>query len=42
VLRGALGGVWLPIGAFGVGNLATTLLIPRATELLTRISNPTT
>lgn len=27
--------VWLPIGAFEVGNLATTLLILRATELLT-------
>lgn len=35
LLRGELGGVWLPIGAFEVGNLATTLLILRATELLT-------
>jgi len=35
LLRGEVGGVWLPIGAFEVGNLATTLLILRATELLT-------
>lgn len=34
LLRGDLGRVWLPIGAFEVGNLATTLLILRATELL--------
>lgn len=32
---GELGRVWLPIGAFEAGNLATTLLILRATELLT-------
>jgi MFS family permease len=35
LLRGDLGEVWLPIGAFEIGNLATTLLILRATELLT-------
>lgn len=35
LLRGELGRVWLPIGAFEAGNLATTLLILRATELLT-------
>jgi MFS family permease len=35
LLRGDLGRVWLPIGAFEAGNLATTLLILRATELLT-------
>ncbi len=27
LLRGELGGVWLPIGAFELSNLATTLLI---------------
>jgi MFS family permease len=35
LLQGELRGVWLPIGAFEVGNLATTLLILRATDLLT-------
>jgi len=35
LLRGDLGRVWAPIGAFEAGNLATTLLILRATELLT-------
>lgn len=34
LLQGVLRSVWLPIGAFEVGNLAT-LLILRATELLT-------
>jgi len=35
LLRGRLGRLWVPIGAFEAGNLATTLLILRATELLT-------
>jgi MFS family permease len=35
LLGGDLGRVWLPIGAFEMGNMATTLLILRATELLT-------
>lgn len=35
LLRGEVGGVWLPIGAFEVGNLATTLLFLRPNELLT-------
>jgi hypothetical protein len=35
LLRGELGCVWLPIGAFEVTDLATTLLILRATEVPT-------
>ena len=35
LLQGHLGRLWIPIGAFEAGNLATTLLILRATELLT-------
>lgn len=35
LLEGRLRRIWLPIGAFEMGNLATTLLILRATELLT-------
>ncbi len=35
LLRGRLGRLWVPIGAFELGNLATTLLILRATDLLT-------
>lgn len=34
LLPGNLGRIWLPIGAFEAGNVATTLLILRATELL--------
>ena len=34
LLQGNLGRIWLPIGAFEAGNVATTLLILRATELL--------
>jgi MFS family permease len=34
LLEGRLGRIWLPIGAFEAGNVATTLLILRATELL--------
>ena len=34
LLLGDLGRLWLPLGAFEVGNLAATLLILRATELL--------
>ena len=35
LLKGRLGRLWIPIGAFELGNLATTLLILRATDLLT-------
>ncbi|HEY6628052.1 MAG TPA: MFS transporter [Acidimicrobiia bacterium] len=35
LLVGDLGRLWVPIAGFEVGNLATTLLILRATELLT-------
>lgn len=35
LFEGELRRVWFPIGAFEFGNLATTLLILRATELLT-------
>ena len=35
LLIGRLGRLWIPIGAFELGNLATTLLILRATDLLT-------
>ena len=35
LLGGDLGRVWVPIGAFEAGNMATTLLILRATEILT-------
>ncbi len=35
VLRGRLGRLWVSVAAFEAGNLATTLLILRATELLT-------
>jgi hypothetical protein len=34
-LQGRLGRLWVPIAGFEGGNLATTLLILRATELLT-------
>lgn len=34
VLRGRLGGLMLAVGAFELGNIAATLLILRATELL--------
>lgn len=35
LMHGRLGRLWVPIGAFEAGNIATTLLILRATELLT-------
>jgi len=35
LLRGRLGRLWVPVAAFEAGNLATTLLILRATELFT-------
>jgi MFS family permease len=35
LLQGRLGRLWAPVGAFEVGNVAATLLILRAVELLT-------
>lgn len=35
LLKGRLGRLWVPVTAFEAGNLATTLLILRATELFT-------
>jgi MFS family permease len=34
LLKGRLGRLWIPIAAFEAGNMATTLLILRATDLL--------
>jgi MFS family permease len=38
LLKGRLGRLWVPVTAFEAGNLATTLLILRATELFTPTS----